>query len=43
MRVRRRKHMCLHRGPVPQARRTHERWSMDFIHDQLFEPLQTLR
>jgi transposase InsO family protein len=35
MRVRRRKHMCLHRGPVPQAQRTHERWSMDFVHDQL--------
>ena len=32
MRVRRRKHMCLHRGPVPRAQRTHERWSMDFIH-----------
>jgi len=37
MRVRRRKHMCLHRGPVPQAQRTHERWSMDFVHDQLSE------
>jgi putative transposase len=36
MRVRRRKHMSLHRGPIPQARRTHERWSMDFVHDQLF-------
>ena len=36
MRVRRRQHMSLHRGPVPQARRTHERWSMDFVHDQLF-------
>jgi putative transposase len=36
MRLRRRKHMCLHRGPVPQAQRTHERWSMDFVHDQLF-------
>lgn len=35
MRVRRRKHMCLHRGPVPQAQRTHERWSMDFVHEQL--------
>ncbi len=35
MRVRRRKHMSLHRGPVPQARRTHERWSMDFVPDQL--------
>jgi putative transposase len=37
MRTRRRKHMCLHRGSVPQAHRTHERWSMDFVHDQLFE------
>ena len=36
MRVHRRKHMSLHRGPVPQARRTHERWRMDFVHDQLF-------
>lgn len=30
MRVRRRKHMCLQRGPVPLATRTHERWSMEF-------------
>lgn len=30
MRIRSRKHMCLHRGAVPQAQRTHERWSMDF-------------
>jgi putative transposase len=37
MRMRRRKHMCLHRGVVPQAQRTHERWSMDFVHDQLFD------
>ena len=36
-RMRRRKHMCLHRGVVPQAQRTHERWSMDFVHDQLFD------
>ena len=35
--MRRRKHMCLHRGPVPEALRTHERWSMDFVHDQLFD------
>jgi putative transposase len=35
MRVRRRKHMCLHRGPVPLASRRQERWSMDFVHDQL--------
>jgi hypothetical protein len=25
----------LHRGPVPQARHTQERWSMDFVHDQI--------
>jgi putative transposase len=37
MRIRRRKHMCLHRGPAPQATRTHERWSMDFMHDALFD------
>jgi putative transposase len=37
MRVRRRKHMCLHRGPVPRAQSLHERWSMDFVHDQLFD------
>ena len=35
MRIRRRKHMCLHRGVVPQAQRTHERWSMDFVYDAL--------
>jgi putative transposase len=33
MRVRRRKHECLHRGPVPKASRHHERLSMDFVHD----------
>jgi putative transposase len=37
MRVRRRKHMCLHRGEVPRATRPIERWSMDFVHDQLFD------
>ena len=37
MRVRRRKHQCLHRGPVPKASRRHERLSMDFVHDQLFD------
>lgn len=37
MRIRRRKHMCLHRGVPPQAQRTHERWSMDFVHDELFD------
>ncbi|MBX9607155.1 MAG: IS3 family transposase, partial [Gammaproteobacteria bacterium] len=35
--VRRRKHMCLHRGPAPVATRTIERWSMDFVHDALFD------
>lgn len=37
MRIRRRKHMCLHRGVVPQAQRAQERWNMDFVHDQLFD------
>lgn len=37
MRIRRRKHMCVHRGAVPRAQRTHERWSMDFVHDQLID------
>lgn len=37
MRIRRRKHMCLHRGPAPKAQALHERWGMDFIHDQLFD------
>jgi len=35
MRVRRRKHMALHRGPAPLAVRPTERWSMDFVHDAL--------
>ncbi len=34
--VRRRTHMSLHRGPVPRARCTYGRWSMDFVHDRLF-------
>lgn len=37
MRIRRRKHMCLHRGPVPPPAAPGERWSMDFVHDQLFD------
>jgi putative transposase len=37
MRIRRRKHMCLHRGPVPRPAAPNERWSMDFVHDQLFD------
>jgi putative transposase len=35
MRVRRRKHIALHRGPAPVAQGPQERWSMDFVHDQL--------
>lgn len=35
MRVRRRKHLSLHRGPVPTASGTNQHWSMDFVHDQL--------
>ncbi len=37
MRIRRRKHMCLHRGPTPVPAGPNERWSMDFVHDQLFD------
>lgn len=37
MRLRRRKHMCLHRGVVPRAEHRGERLSMDFVHDQLFD------
>ncbi len=37
MRMRRRKHMCLHRGVVPKATHPHQRLSMDFVHDQLFD------
>jgi putative transposase len=35
MRVRRRKHIALHRGPAPAPTAAQERWSMDFVHDQL--------
>ena len=35
MRVRRRKHIALHRGPAPLATGPAERWSMDFVHDAL--------
>ena len=35
MRVRRRKHMALHRGPAPVPIGPTERWSMDFVHDAL--------
>jgi len=37
MRVRRRKHMALHRGPAPTPTGPQQRWSMDFVHDQLFD------
>jgi putative transposase len=36
-RIRRRKHMCLHCGPMPVPSAPHKRWSMDFVHDQLFD------
>ncbi len=35
MRVRRRKHAALHRGPAPAPAGPTERWSMDFVHDAL--------
>ena len=41
MRVRRRKHLCLHRGMVPKADGRYERLSMDFVHDQLFDGRST--
>ena len=34
-RVRRRKHIALHRGPAPIPAGPTERWSMDFVHDAL--------
>jgi len=43
-RVRRRKHCALQRGPAPVATAAHERWSMDFLHDQLLDgrPIRVL-
>lgn len=35
MRVRRRKHIALHRGPAPMPSGPTERWSMDVVHDTL--------
>jgi len=35
MRVRRRKHIALHRGPAPRPIGPTERWRMDFVHDAL--------
>jgi putative transposase len=37
MRVRRRKRLSLHRGPVPQPTMANQHWSMDFVHDQLLD------
>jgi putative transposase len=37
MRVKRRKHLALHRGPAPVPTGRGERWSMDFVHDQLMD------
>jgi putative transposase len=43
-RMRRRKHMCLHRGTPPRPEGPGERLSMDFVHDQLFDgrPIRVL-
>jgi len=35
LRVRKRRHRALHRGPVPVVTGARQRWSMDFVHDQL--------
>jgi len=37
MRVRRKKRMSLHRGPAPAPTGPGQRWSMDFVHDQLVD------
>jgi putative transposase len=44
MRVRRRKHLALHRGPAPTPVGPRERWSMDFVHDALADgtPIRVL-
>jgi len=36
-RVRRRKHMALHRGTAPPPTAQAQRWSTDFVHDQLLD------
>lgn len=36
-RVRRRKHRALHRGAAPPPTARAQRWSMDFVHDQLLD------
>ena len=35
LRVRKRRHRSLHRGPVAAPTGALQRWSMDFVHDQL--------
>jgi putative transposase len=40
MRVRRRKHIALHRGPAPVPTGPRERWSMDFVYDALADGRQ---
>jgi putative transposase len=40
MRVRRRKHIALHRGPTPTPTGPTERWSMDFVYDALADGRQ---
>jgi putative transposase len=35
LRVRKRRHQSLHRGAVPASTGPRQRWSMDFVHDQL--------
>jgi putative transposase len=37
LRPHRRKHISVHRGIPPAARRAHERWSVDFVHDALVD------
>lgn len=37
MRVRRRKHMAVQRGTAPVPTGLRQRWSMDFVHDQLLD------
>jgi len=36
-RVRRRKHTALHRGAAPPPTAAAQRWSMDFVHDQMLD------
>ena len=43
IRVRRRKHIALHRGPTPHPTGPRERWSMDFVHDAWTVQLDFIR